>query len=353
MLFAERMLVRYDNLGREGAVLKDLEKKLPSDLHEIYEHLLSECDKRTAPSRRPHVKTLLAWAAFSFRPLVLDEAVSLLKHVSQDENFELDEIPEPFVKFLRIGDPVFEGDTELPKNWNKNIKDIETSEREKDDAGSNGADKKYDDGMLPVKFQERSMRSFFRDGPHGEKKSQGLRWSKSAANRQIFLTSAKLAMPTVEGVKVDLKLQRYVSSLLYMHFQEIEPAEHTAAENKELLDCFWRVFSNQTKFANMMMWIAADYSRLNQDFFDKVQVWAKLAPELASEGLGEDALKWWGEVAAEPRRVLLDLAKGHVAKFFKATNPTEALQAYNPALTALQEVSVGPLGGAFGGLQRC
>ena len=85
------MLKRFNATAREGAVLKDLEWSMPDSLDTLYQTMLSECDRRTPEAQRPSMKILLAWLAFSWRPLTLDECKALLKSVIVDTSIDLEE----------------------------------------------------------------------------------------------------------------------------------------------------------------------------------------------------------------------------------------------------------------------
>ena len=105
MLYAEHMLTRFDSLGRQGAVIQAVENPMPATLYELYEASLVECQRRMLPTHREIGCMLLHWITFSYTPLVLDSVLSLLRYISEDESFNLEEIPEVFSRFLRIGGP--------------------------------------------------------------------------------------------------------------------------------------------------------------------------------------------------------------------------------------------------------
>ena len=87
LLYAEHLLVRLDELGREGAVLRALKEKKPADLAGIYEILLAECQRRLPVKHQQVAASLLHWVAFSKRRLSLTEVQLLVKHLAQDDDF--------------------------------------------------------------------------------------------------------------------------------------------------------------------------------------------------------------------------------------------------------------------------
>ncbi|KAJ0382517.1 hypothetical protein COL922a_012396 [Colletotrichum nupharicola] len=96
---------RVNTLEREGAVLRSLEKPLPRTLYQLYEVTTAECFRWTESRHRELVSKLLQWIAYSLRPMNLKGSLSLLRFWSNESDFDLEEIPEPFSKLLRICDP--------------------------------------------------------------------------------------------------------------------------------------------------------------------------------------------------------------------------------------------------------
>ncbi|KAJ3949017.1 uncharacterized protein N0V96_000125 [Colletotrichum fioriniae] len=162
-LYATHMLARFDNLGREGAVIRNLEKPLPLGLHGIYEGLLTDCYRRTELEHKPIVSKLLHWLAFAFRPLTFNEVVSLVRLWVNNVNFDLEQVPEPFESFLQVGDPGSDAEErakiQAQGGWGTAVSELGKTQTAVDREAI------YNDGELPVKFKERSMRSFFIEEP--------------------------------------------------------------------------------------------------------------------------------------------------------------------------------------------
>ncbi|KAI8304646.1 hypothetical protein K4K61_006034 [Colletotrichum sp. SAR11_59] len=241
MLYAEHMLTKLDSLGREGAVLKALNQNKPDDLNDIYEGLLSDCRRRTPISHQQIAASILHWIAFSKRRLTLNEVQSLLRHLSQEADFSLEDIPEFTSKFLKVADTGYDAELRAKAQASKitMVQDLKQHGDDNDDI--------YDDGPLPVKFQERSMRRYFTDGPHAP---STLRWGSSEAHRRIFLSSTKLFQPS--RTDVDKGLQKYCAVFLLHHWSNIQVAQHTLQEQVEVLEAFAEALSNKTGFSKMM-----------------------------------------------------------------------------------------------------
>ncbi|KAI9151987.1 Short-chain dehydrogenase/reductase sthC [Paramyrothecium foliicola] len=316
LLYAEHLLVRLNNLGREGAVLQVLNKPLPGSLHDLYEISLAECQRRMPDDHQRVVSALLHWLAFSTRAFTLNEVKSLLKYLSNDDAFDLEEIPEFMTKFLRIGDPGIDAQARVRiRNLDLDIQDVEKAQE----------DDLYDDGRLPVKFQERAMRSFFREI---QKEDTVFRWRPSEAQRQIFRAIVEIAqVPKSDSVnKFDEGLKRYAAFSLLTHWIGIEIDSHTIEQQAEVLELFAAAMSNRTNFATVLSRTGIKYKKVATSAVNnKIVDWAKLLDQVDIRSrLSTSAIKWWEEVATDPRKCRLGLAKGFLAQLYRAANLEEA-----------------------------
>ena len=91
MLYAEHILRRLNSIGREGAVLKEIELNLPEDLQSLYAVMLSECQRHRTPDQFKTLKRLFAWLAFSKRPLSFGEAKDLVSVMTQEGSFSIED----------------------------------------------------------------------------------------------------------------------------------------------------------------------------------------------------------------------------------------------------------------------
>jgi hypothetical protein len=92
MRYVEHMLRRLSYIGREKAVLKDLEKNLPKDLDSLYQLMLMECQRDRTEEQYRALKKLFAWLAYSKRALTLSEASELVKiTVASEQVFDIED----------------------------------------------------------------------------------------------------------------------------------------------------------------------------------------------------------------------------------------------------------------------
>ncbi|KAH6891532.1 hypothetical protein B0T10DRAFT_605777 [Thelonectria olida] len=325
MLYAQYLLIRLNALKREGAVLKRLDKPLPVNLHEMYELSLSDCNRRTGPDRQQMVTKLLHWTAFSYRPLVLDEVISLLRYWANDSNFDIEEIPEPFSRFIRVGDPGSDAEARARINnsqgyWTTSVDSLKKSQ------DSMNPEVVYNDGSLPVKFLERSVRAFFREGV---KTSTG-RWSSSEAHRQMFLDCAKLARPALAGeIEVDERLRGYAAMYVFHHWCMINHEQHSMEEKAEVMEAFATILSNKYNYATMAERHGVDYKLMFTDYvFKQVATWAALLDTEVRQSLSLLVIEGCAGLAENPRKCALQIARGHLKNLYGAADLKTALAAF-------------------------
>lgn len=341
MLYAEHVLRRFDSIGREGAVLKVLDKAMPPDLDSLYETLLEICYRRTTSEHQHHVLLLLHFVAYSFRPLPLDEVNSFLQHMTSDPDFSIEEIPEVFTFFLRVGDPGSDAEARAKirsrGGWKTTIDGLEKKTTDSD------PDAVYNDGRLHVKFHERSMRNFFASDEGTQTARDSLRWNRSDAHRQIFQALEQLARP-VPGAdlkKLAMLIQKYSTHYVLKHWRAIEPNQLSGETRGPAMEALWSLMNNQAGFAEMIEWNLSSYNDIfPTEAFDKLKEWVSLlSGELT---LSEDARQWWETLKADHKACLMPLAKCHLQRVFVSLDGTDALKAFRPVHQAFLAVGAAP-----------
>lgn len=329
-------MARLDALGREGAALQVLARPLPETLQGVYEIMLNECQRRMPAARQQIALKLLHWLAFSRRVLTLDEVTSLLVYLSKDDSFRLEEIPEVAAKFLQIGDPALDAESRDGRRsaYIGSIEDVE-----KAGSASSNPDDVYNDGTLPVKFKERSMRAFFRDA---SSLSSEWRFTASEANRQILLDCVNLVKPEPLGPGHSIKetLRLYSAYWLLSHFVDVKLAEHTPQEKAEVMEGFAMALSH-TDFAETLSRTGMVYKRNVKGMVnDTVALWAEnlKIPEVSSI-LTSSAASWWADVAIDSRRCRLGMVKGYVRLIYTAADVGASLVVYKLLYGLLGAVS--------------
>ncbi|KAF5686654.1 hypothetical protein FCIRC_2797 [Fusarium circinatum] len=323
----KHILHRLNSLGREGAVLRILDQPLPKCLDDLYHEMLQECYRRTAANYHKVVTKLICWVAYSFRPLTLREVTSLVKLWAGDNSFDLADIPEPFDKFIRIGDLGADAEAraqlQAREVWAGEITELEGNKT------SCQPDSIFDDSGLLVKFKERPLRSFFRetlqlDASHLLTSSQ--------AGRIIFLDCASIARSRdsncVEAVQ---SIKSFAVEHLLEYWKMIKIDEHPMVEQAEVMEGIATIMRNEYHFAAMVELQDVDdfyAKRFSDDVFMQLSQWAVLLSSV-ERNLSQQAYQWWTEVAKSPRKCLWHLSKAHAQNIFRSMDFTSTKTSFN------------------------
>jgi hypothetical protein len=84
------MLRRFNAIGREGPILKELEK-MPGTTLELFNLLLDECQKSRNDQDLQVLRRFFAWLAYAKEPLRLCAASRLLHFLAKDNTISIDE----------------------------------------------------------------------------------------------------------------------------------------------------------------------------------------------------------------------------------------------------------------------
>lgn len=359
MLYAEHLLHRYNILAREGAVLQDMKKPAPVDIDELYERMVDECYQRTTAENRGAVATLLQWISFSFSPLTLDDITSLLRFVTKDSSFVIEDIPQPFSKFLRIGHQRAPAEEEEDKDPASAEVRNEGERRlwtlpdllDPNKFGSDYLEEQFNDGALPVNFQVRQMRSFFRWDTHSENHDRQettgcleLRKTSAQAFRDMFLVSAQLVHPDEKEAfnKLAPGLQKCIVCDVLFYWLEIEPENSTLAENKAVMEAFVALISSQNGYAEMVL--HQEGSIPYKSLLKKLWKWKRTATadgHLLAQ-LAPNERKWWDKVFEVPKRVIGYLMNGNLGAMLLSSDLVSAKKAYAAASEAIYVVCRDP-----------
>lgn len=90
MRYIDHMLRRLNQLGREKAILRELER-LPSDTIDLYRMLLDDCQKGRTEQDIAVLRKFFAWLAYGRDALSIASASKLLYYIASDNNISIDE----------------------------------------------------------------------------------------------------------------------------------------------------------------------------------------------------------------------------------------------------------------------
>ncbi|RGP81412.1 nacht and tpr domain-containing [Fusarium longipes] len=325
MLYAENMLLRFNSLGREAAALRCLEKPLPADLDEVYKILVAECYRHLIPEHKSLVNRLLLWVA-NKTSLSLDEVNSLLRLWTGDNKFDVDEIPDSLLNLIRIGDPGADAEKRAriraQGGWATTIEQLDKSE--------DNPDSVYNDGNLPVKFHERSMRAYI---CNSRNQDGSRRPTPSETYRQMFLDLANILRLEKDSITIALSLREYTFERVFHYWRDIEPESHSVEEQAQVMEVFGNIMLDKYHFSERYINQEGDkwcYCEMfNDKSFEKVSTWASLL-ESNKQFLSEDVAHWWAGLKDNPRDCLLQLLKAHTKILYRTEDYQEALKRFIP-----------------------
>lgn len=309
MLYIEHMLRRYNLLGREGPILRDMQKHLPSDLSSLYDLILKECQESRTEEQYKALKTLFTWLAFSKRPLTLDEANALMGFTRLPASFIDEEIGGKSARILaltRLG----EKDDAVSDQTSTDGLELESEELPEPSA---------DDGSFPLRFQERSLREYFR-APHEHE--DGLRTTPKAAHMELFfMTISILCGEPIWGIhdeKALTVLTDYAAKFWSLHFRDLDVEAASESEVRQVVSYLHKIMTHREKFAKTIELygernadLPSDYSA---EFVILINKWALRAASLPDNGIPDPTSVWAHE---DPQSFMMELARGHVYNWFK------------------------------------
>ncbi|KAL2277917.1 hypothetical protein FJTKL_15052 [Diaporthe vaccinii] len=327
MLYAEHMLRHFSQIGRESLVLKQLEHSMPKSLEDCYDGILHGLEQKTASSQLGALKSLLAWLSFSGRPLTLADSLQLLKTV--------------FNSSLDL-------ESELQGNRLARVLKIAgREERQSSDTDSGSSaistddnpDAKYDDSDLPLKFQGRSMRDYFRQA---QDITEDLRTPASVAHRKIFLVCCDIICGKIKVQHESLR--SYAARNWAYHLSWTNITLETNGDSIACLEGLGKIMSSAHSAASFFQDHGVDYEDIHSDFVDEFPVtdftndvlishmsyWASLISQLTSTSdlLSQGTVAWAKETIEDKRNAFVPLAKAHISEWLQAADVESATKSY-------------------------
>ena len=328
LLYAEHLLRQFSIFGREALVLKALKERIPEGLEGLYANVVADLQHHTPHKELEAMKILLFWLAHPYRPLTLAECLSLLEITSNDF-FDLERGLQgrQLARVLRLGDLEERVTNTGDEDVKLNIQDQKSSEAP------------FDDGNLPLKFQQRSLRAFFRDC------SEGLRTLPKDANREIFILCSDILCGQRPNAHEGLR--QYAARYAILHLSWTAIQEGTEHDKIRTLNALGTLMSNETKAATVIETLGVDYNEINESFDSGVLMrdmayWAGLAVALGDR-LNDATCHWAKSVNADVHSAFEPLAQGHIANWFQAEDAKTALRSFKFARSAINMVSDHPL----------
>lgn len=279
---------------------------------------------------------VLMWLAFSYRSMTLEEECAAITRLVGLDHFDLERALQRrrLASFVKIADSpdrtVSPTEAQDMDEWPA----LGVAEQGVHTVASN-------DNILPLRFQERSMRQFFRDAKLGE---IGLRTPASLAHQKIFHTCALLICQSGSDVPVGLK--KYAARYWAMHLNSIKMEELRESDVAAALDALGGIMSNEHNVAaGTIETLGVEYQHLvsspsepQNDLPRQMMLYARLAQNPPRK-VSTLATTWAKTASSDGLSAFMLLAEGHVRNWLSSEDLKSALQSYRFARSALKLVS--------------
>ncbi|KAG5292849.1 hypothetical protein I7I48_05057 [Histoplasma ohiense] len=317
MLYVDHMLRRFNSIGREGAVLKDLETSLPDNLQSAYDILLTEVQQRRTSEHLLIFKQLLLWLAFAKRLLTVGEVEGLVTLLDRDRSYNIiEEVEGKSSRILRITRSIYEENRDEPFDENENFIDDDNSIASKMIA---------DDNAATLQFLDRSLRDHFRAA--ADVSETCLRTKPSLAHLTMFETSVNLICGCYSFTDKSSRnhLKGYAVRFWADHFMDLDPLFAPEPDVVRVVESLSLILNNTNNAANELESgpvyrdIFGKTVKRRNGFLRSVLQWVSRA---SSEDMKlSDGAKLWMEKAAQfPLKIMVPLARGHVMNWFQQVN---------------------------------
>ncbi|EEH16587.1 hypothetical protein PABG_06674 [Paracoccidioides brasiliensis Pb03] len=313
MLYVDHMLRRYNSIGREGAVLKDLETNLPDNLQSLYNNMLAELTQRRTSEHMKIFKNLLAWLAFSKRLLTVGEVDDLTTLLGQDRSYNIiEEVEGKSSRILRIARTFDE----------ENQDDESDGEGDPPDDASVASKMIADDNAASLQFLDRSLRDYFRSADVNEEE---LRTDVSSAHLIIFEMSVNVicGMYRSKGAKAGDQVKNYAINFWARHFLDLDPLSATEKDVVRVIEPLVLILSNHNNAAKELESapvyrdVFGKTVKRQNDFLKLVAIWVERASDLKVEKLNDGARSWVESAVRSLLKIMVPLARGHVLNWFQ------------------------------------
>ncbi|QSS59361.1 hypothetical protein I7I51_08796 [Histoplasma capsulatum] len=269
MLYVDHMLRRFNSIGREGAVLKDLETSLPDNLQSAYDILLTEVQQRRTSEHLLIFKQLLLWLAFAKRLLTVGEVEGLVTLLDRDRSYNI-------------------------------IEEVEGK-------------------------SSRSLRDHFRAA--ADVSETCLRTKPSLAHLTMFETSVNVICGCYSFTDKSSRnhLKGYAVRFWADHFMDLDPLFAPEPDVVRVVESLSLILNNSNNAANEL-----ESGPVYRDIFGKtvkrrnrflrsVSQWVSRA-SLEDMKLSDGAKLWMEKAAQSPLKIMVPLARGHVMNWFQQVN---------------------------------
>lgn len=223
-------------------------------------------------------------------------------------------------------------------------------EQSSDESDSDIADKQEDEDPAentdnsiysPLRFQERSLRQYFRETSVDE---AGLRSPPSLAHLTIFNMAVRCLDVLVDLSSTDTisyNLQNYAANYWLQHFLDIQPSSIPDQDMQGVIESLHMVFDPDRNILKSLEFhceerigLFGGATDLQEKFLNSLKDWAKRSVNLPV-GISSSDLSWIQSFSNSPKEAMTQVARGHKSNWFKANSSWEAQRSFLFAQSAL------------------
>jgi hypothetical protein len=228
-----------------------------------------------------------------------------------------------------------------------------------DESDSDIADKQDDENpdentdnsiYSPLRFQERSLRQYFRETSVDE---AGLRSPPALAHLTIFSMAVRcldVLFDRNSTVTISEDLQDYAANFWLQHFLDIEPDSIPDKDVQGVIETLHMAFDPNKNVLKSLEYhseggrtgdrigLFASAIDLQDKFLNSLKDWTKRAINLPVR-ISSNDLSWLQNFSDSPKDVMAQVARGHRLNWFKANTSWEAQKSFLFAQAALLMVS--------------
>lgn len=141
----------------------------------------------------------------------------------------------------------------------------------------------------------------------------------------------------------DKSLRDYAARKWINHFTRTEFSALTPEERVLAIEALAKIMTNKNNVARFFESVTVNYGWMigtwvNKTTNEQIATWAKDVLSQHGDLVQSNVRPWLEEIADQPGKVWIQLAKAHVYNWFKATDSDSATDAFNFAWSAFTKV---------------
>lgn len=201
---------------------------------------------------------------------------------------------------------------------------------------------------VPLQFQERSLRQYFREV---DANKVGLKYHPQEAHLTVFVMAVQILVSAKndsasEEEKTSFKSLRcsYATHYWVQHFLEIEVQKVSDIDAGSVIESLHTIFRLPSEVLKLMATATSPGTIFGCEIdtlFDSITLWSQRASRLPGNILSNDVRQFMSNFIATKNTFLLHLAKCHVQNWLRATGRYSTVKNYYEHAAATFKLMVG------------